>query len=192
MKEVELVIAKYKENIDWIKLILHPTRIYDKSDTPITDSIPLPNVGREAHTFLYHIVKNYDNLADVTVFLQGNPFEHVEGCPSYSDKTIQDINSITKDSDFEPFYREVIRETSHTNFNIGGIFTTDMYLFSSGAQYIVPKAFILNRPLSLWKKLLDLSDTNLMYDTTKICPWSFERIWMMLFKGDAINPDFLK
>ena len=30
----------------------------------------MPNVGRESHTYLYHIVENYDNMADWTVFTQ--------------------------------------------------------------------------------------------------------------------------
>lgn len=30
----------------------------------------LPNVGREAHTFAYHLTARYDSLADYTVFLQ--------------------------------------------------------------------------------------------------------------------------
>jgi hypothetical protein len=32
--------------------------------------VPLENVGREGHTYLHHIVKNYENLADWTVFSQ--------------------------------------------------------------------------------------------------------------------------
>ena len=34
--------------------------------------MPLPNVGRESQTFLHHIVTNYDQLADWTVFTQAN------------------------------------------------------------------------------------------------------------------------
>jgi hypothetical protein len=33
-------------------------------------SITLPNKGRESHSYLYHIVKNWDQLADRTVFMQ--------------------------------------------------------------------------------------------------------------------------
>ena len=33
--------------------------------------------GREAGTWLHHIVTNYDRLADRTVFLQGDPFDHL-------------------------------------------------------------------------------------------------------------------
>ena len=32
----------------------------------------LPNVGREVHSYLYHIIENYDKLADVTIFLPGS------------------------------------------------------------------------------------------------------------------------
>ena len=34
--------------------------------------IQLPNIGRESHTYLHHIVSRYDTLADVTLFLQGS------------------------------------------------------------------------------------------------------------------------
>ena len=66
---VNLVIAKYNEDIEWTKKINHKITIYDKSNNPVENSIKLKNVGREGETFLYHIVKNYDNLDDVTVFL---------------------------------------------------------------------------------------------------------------------------
>lgn len=41
--------------------------------------INLPNVGREGHTFLHHMVQHYDNLANHTVFCQEEPhnFEQV-------------------------------------------------------------------------------------------------------------------
>ena len=37
----------------------------------------LPNVGRESHTYLYHIITNYHCLADVTLFLQGEVRSHM-------------------------------------------------------------------------------------------------------------------
>ena len=36
----------------------------------------LTNVGREGHTFAFHISKHWDNLAEYTVFLQDSPAEH--------------------------------------------------------------------------------------------------------------------
>ena len=45
-----------------------------------TRVVPLPNVGREADTYLHHILARYDDLADVVVFCQGNPLDH---CPQF-------------------------------------------------------------------------------------------------------------
>ena len=30
----------------------------------------LPNVGRESHTYLYHIINKYETLPEITVFIQ--------------------------------------------------------------------------------------------------------------------------
>lgn len=50
--------------------------IYDKSGggggNGHANVIPLPNYGRESHTYLYHIIQNYDNLANLTIFLPGS------------------------------------------------------------------------------------------------------------------------
>jgi hypothetical protein len=80
-ESVDVVIARYKEPIDWLDRYKHyPIRnlyIYNKSDTPI--SCPafkpdchiesLPNVGVCDHTYLYHILKTYDDPASMTIFL---------------------------------------------------------------------------------------------------------------------------
>ena len=48
--------------------------IYDKTFTNPGSSTSLPyNLGGEAVIYLYHIINNYSDLPDVTVFLQGEP-----------------------------------------------------------------------------------------------------------------------
>lgn len=81
---IDIVIARYNENLDWInKLDLNKFRniiIYNKGDKESINLnhisnikiIDLKNVGRCDHTYLYHIINNYNNLADVTVFLPGS------------------------------------------------------------------------------------------------------------------------
>lgn len=76
-KKLEIVIARYDEDLKWIlnnsKYAQHAT-IYNKGENNINTlltSIPLQNVGRESHTYLYHIINNWDNLADRTIFFQG-------------------------------------------------------------------------------------------------------------------------
>ena len=75
LKNVELVVSHCRHNPTWIHdEALHwlprNTRVtvYSKCGTPYPGSIVLPNVGLEAHTFLFHIVARYDSLAEVTLF----------------------------------------------------------------------------------------------------------------------------
>lgn len=77
-----LIVAKFQENTDWTKQIKDfDIFIYNKGKGKA--GIKLENVGREAHTYLHHIIENYDTLADVNVFTQGHPFDH---CPDFIEK----------------------------------------------------------------------------------------------------------
>lgn len=85
-KNIEIVIARYKADISWSDMYKSIRTIYDKgwaneNITKIKDEslIKLPNIGRESHTYLHHIVYNYDDLADVTVFTQ-------DGAPAVGSK----------------------------------------------------------------------------------------------------------
>ena len=71
-----LIIARYNENLDWLKEFKDfKIIVYNKgaelSGDLIYEVINLENKGRESHTWLHHIVKNYNNLNEVNVFLQG-------------------------------------------------------------------------------------------------------------------------
>jgi len=86
----EIIVAKYREDISWLKQrtvtynnlrYIDRCHIYDKGGDTIPDNDTwrwekIENVGRESHTYLKHIIDNYDSLADVTVFTQGNIEEH--------------------------------------------------------------------------------------------------------------------
>jgi hypothetical protein len=76
----ELVISSYTEDLLWINEIDSSVKlyVYNKDNRPNT--INLPNIGREAHTYLYHICNNYNNLSDYIFFLQGRPFDHTGDC----------------------------------------------------------------------------------------------------------------
>jgi len=77
-KEVCMVVSRYSENIEWALAYNDITVIYNKGDKiklPFRNIINLENNGREGHTYLYHIINNYDNLTDRCIFLQGNPID---------------------------------------------------------------------------------------------------------------------
>ena len=75
-KECELVISRYNEDISWSKPYKHLRTVYNKGEDNLGDEyqpiIKLKNVGTEINTILEHIVRNYDNLANNTIFFQGN------------------------------------------------------------------------------------------------------------------------
>ena len=78
---IEMVIARYNENLDWLEqepFNSYNSIVYNKgiNDTfnkhNVKNIIQLKNVGRCDHTYLYHIINNYDNLTDLTIFLPGS------------------------------------------------------------------------------------------------------------------------
>lgn len=77
----ELIIAAYDRNYDWTSQINKDVRItiYNKNESTLKSGeiFLSPNVGRDVHTFFYHIVKNYNSLADYTIWSQDHPFDHV-------------------------------------------------------------------------------------------------------------------
>lgn len=75
--DVKLIIARYREDISWVEELGYDYIVYDKGDDPVINSVKLENIGREAHTYFTHIVREYETLAPVNVFLQGSPFDHI-------------------------------------------------------------------------------------------------------------------
>ena len=74
--QIEIIIAAYNEDLTWTEMYANITTVYLKGDKNNVPTFPpriyqLPNLGRETYTYLYHIVHNYDRLADLTVFTQG-------------------------------------------------------------------------------------------------------------------------
>lgn len=76
---VQLVIARYNEDLEFLQYQpfsdYKNVIIYNKGPTlpkwypSYAKIVSLPNVGKCDHTYLYHIIDNYDNLAKITVFL---------------------------------------------------------------------------------------------------------------------------
>jgi hypothetical protein len=80
-EDVIIVIARYNEDLKWLndkKFNKFKCIIYNKgvNDTfykpPKSKVIKLKNVGMCDHTYLHHIVTNYDDLNKITIFLPGS------------------------------------------------------------------------------------------------------------------------
>lgn len=113
----EVVVAHTNESMDWINGLDEDIlcTIYEKGDG--TGGVKLPNVGRDLHTYLYHVASQYDKLADVTFFLQGWPFDRSIGIipavnwlsnVSYVEFGSDILDTGTADKQLQEFFHEIL------------------------------------------------------------------------------------
>ena len=193
---MDIVVAKYNEDLEWLDKIVLPSDakwvVYNKmGESCIPDwHIRLDNVGREAHTYLHYIATHYPNFPEHVMFLQGRPFDHeidIEGLQHLIDiRPTEPCYAISRmyiecDGNGNPHhsglpisqtYKEIFLETS----------APTRYRFSPGAQYIVTKASLLERPRDFWNSLY-----NMTYNSGKHVPYTFERLWPYIFDKHMLN-----
>ena len=77
---VKIIVSRYNENLDWMRekpFSLFKYIVYNKGTNDnfekcnVEKIINLSNIGRCDHTYLYHIVNNFNNLNDINVFFPG-------------------------------------------------------------------------------------------------------------------------
>jgi len=126
-EKFHIICARYNEDIRWLLPYKHITTVYNKGDyDPILnkfESINIDNVGRESHTYLYHIINNYDNLSDKNIFFQGKINDHkildIEdyfGNEDFIGKS--DILNITKLSKKIDHYGKYLKEKNNFNMSL--------------------------------------------------------------------------
>lgn len=172
---MEIVIAHYNENLNWIIEI--PTdykiTIYNKGNNIDFPNIRLENIGRESMTYCHHIINNWDNLADYTTFCQGNPFDHSKEFI----KQLTPRNQVHADfiaiSDERgcPYHCGLDIAKYAKWLNPSGLFPMH---FGAGAQFTVSRDRILDKGLNFWKDLYDL------HWIDKDFGWIIERYWMKI------------
>ena len=75
---MDVIVSRYEKNVNWTNQFKSSrVFIYNKGDNNNNNYIKLPNIGRESHTYLTHIINNYDDMSNYLCFLQDNPFDHV-------------------------------------------------------------------------------------------------------------------
>ena len=104
------IIVSYYNNKNFLELLdlfenkflyKYKAIVYNKSDNEITlknNSIQkhLNNIGRENETYLNHIINNYNNLSEYTIFIQDDTNNHISDynqfinfCNNIIDKKLQ-------------------------------------------------------------------------------------------------------
>lgn len=195
----ELVVSYYKENLNWLdKLKDYKITIYNKSGVDIPNTINLPNVGREMHTYFHHIVTNYDNLSDWVFFTQADPFDHVHNYEwildvfpnslSYNKLNIDDCyffsygifkDKLVSESNGRPHHVPVLNIDSLWS----SLFTSPPpsgYPFVAGCLFCVTREQIRMRDISFYEKCLKITEER------EQSPWEFERMMFYVFNKNVI------
>lgn len=137
--DTELVVARYNEDLSWLfKVNNKKITIYNKGNNINYNNIKLPNIGRESHTYLTHIIKNYDNLADITIFTQGDPFFH---SPDF-------LNLIEKPELFEPI--QPLSTYYSPSFNNASNNNKKIILEKGFLKKGIPPKSVVNKTQNLW------------------------------------------
>jgi hypothetical protein len=190
--EKQLVVARFKENVNWLieSGLADNALIYNKGPVDFSTELKyvcLPNVGREAHTYLTHIITNYDKLADITYFTQGNPFDHspdfIEKVKAPPPKTFKHLGI-----HLHRIYKRYLDDRTMYDRHLLGVATglslletlPEEFNFAAGAIIAVPKPVILSRSKEFYEQALSFFyEWNERDDPGH----AFERLWEFIFAG---------
>lgn len=150
---IKIIISRYNEDLKWTledPFNQYKYIVYNKGDNDnfekqnVEKIIQLPNVGKCDHTYLYHIIDNYHNLSDITVFLPGSvdlPYKRRIAVKIL--KEINDRNNAVfislNENDIKKSYYNLKLDTYRTKHNQNN---------SKNDEYILKKSLI--RPFGLW------------------------------------------
>ncbi len=202
---LELVVAHYHENLNWLRKVPSSIQkiVYSKAEiSPPIPCTPLPNVGREAHTYLYHLTSRYDSLADYTIFCQGKPFDHAydfhHSLRAFAAGKLPKSlfhwlgHIIDTDTPDGQLFREWSKNTTGEGLNLAdfhqNLFGTsgpENFPFVLGAQFVVMRKLVHRQPLAFYERVLELS---VNYPNAAHC---YERMWDQVFGAEGVNRDWL-
>lgn len=157
----------------------------------------LPNVGREAHTYLTYITERYNTLPDTMFFSQGCPHDHIDSSPLNIRKQYLNIKSYSNNAQFAPFGQGLDQDChircwqncdllmcdkngydwTHEYVDPTINFSNNIFIFW-GAILSVKKEAILSRPIEYYNRLLGTISTHKDHEEVHF----LERSWYYIFK----------
>lgn len=202
----ELVIAAYNRDYSWTENLHSDVLItvYRKGKESLKDNeidIPL-NVGRDVHTFFYHLYTRYDTLSDVTFFSQDYPFDHVYNYVEIINGTKETWNTYARQSVdgcwFFSHNQLVVCDKkggpNHPGIGLpelnleetwNKIFQTtcpEVFTFPAAGHFAISKEHAHFFPKEFYKNIIDILENEFT------APWEFERLEPYIF----FNPTTVK
>lgn len=190
----EVVISAYNRDYNWINQLDSNIKVtvYKKGSKLLPNEILIkPNVGRDVHTFFYHLVNNYNNLSDYTFFAQDYPFDHVENYISLINGNKQLWNKHAKqkvdgcwffNTQYEVLACDKNGAPHHCGLDIerlwNRIFITqrpDVLYFTPAGHFCVSKEQVHKIAIEHYKNILNI------LETVPESPWIIERLEPYIF-----------
>jgi hypothetical protein len=205
----QIVIARYEEDVSWAAGL--PAVVYNKGttiDTPIPQH-PLPNVGREAHTYLSHILRAWNDLAEVTLFTQG-ALDHLPAGIQLNDLLVSGndivVPRLVRCREWGPDGRIVHfgiwkEKMARGRMRAGRLSLVDWFrrhlnvdpeslgaiAYAPGAIFAVKRRCIRQRPIQLYENLLEtVSDHSDPEEAHYL-----ERAWLYVFAATEVTVRYL-
>jgi len=153
MIKISIVISRFNEDLKWtlespfnkFKYIVYNKGSNDNFEKAnVLKIINIENVGKNDHTYLYHIVNNYNNLSDIIVFFPGSI-----NIDYKKQKATQMLNNIMKSKRacFIGYKQSNIKD-SFNDFQLDEWKTSDVQNFIENSETKLQLARI--RPYGLW------------------------------------------
>lgn len=192
MPVLHVVVARYNEDISWLEDLrkIRPETKFTVYNKHSGDNL-LPNVGRESHTYVHHIMKDYESPDDHYLFLQGDPFEH-ENPNGIIQKIVENYDSHYFRYDYCSLNKELIDDLNGFPYSwrsgglplgclyekvFGAGTSPQVFEFSPGACFLVSGSMFKNLSHESWSILHD----HLCKTQKPIESYCVERLWKSLF-----------
>lgn len=208
MSAVELVVARWSEDLSWLRNVASGVRItvYNKGEPGVwPGEVMLPNAGREAQAYLHHLVTCYDRLAAITVFAQGRPFDHAFDFHRTLERMAREgiagedgfewLGHIidTDDARGARLYQKWSKNREGHPLDMaatwGRIFDQpcpEFFTFACGAQFAVTRERARGRAQVFYQRALEASLAR------EDAPHALERMWNHVFGVRGFPPDYLQ
>lgn len=134
-EQINYVIARYEEDISWTNKLNSKFFIVEKN-------IHLPNIGREASSYIWYIINYYDTLEGNYLFCQGDYKPHKISIFDYS-----------CDWEGKPHHHNILRIKEFADkINIE---IPEILEFTAGAQFEVSAEQIKQKSIEWYKSLYE-------------------------------------
>lgn len=186
---IEIVSSYFNEDLKWLENSPYPTHIVGKKELATKSNFAsfnlIPNFAKEAGSYLWFIVNNYDNLPNKMAFIHGHEISSHQKIPifeaieTYKEFPFVDLNRfaniylfIKPNSCYHQLWNHLLK---HFFGEVPKVVN-----YRGMAQFLVRKEVILSKPKEFWKFLYD-ETLKIDNNNSETVASFYESFWHIIF-----------